>query len=66
VNLAIISRQPLLQWTKRVLVMLEKSEGIVDVSWFDEQAALRAIEYKATKVLLEEGAKRVKKAYGIQ
>jgi 8-oxo-dGTP pyrophosphatase MutT (NUDIX family) len=44
----------------------EKSEGIVDVSWFDEQAALRAIEYKATKVLLEEGAKRVKKAYGIQ
>jgi 8-oxo-dGTP pyrophosphatase MutT (NUDIX family) len=44
----------------------EKSEGIVDVSWFDEQAAFRAIEYKATKVLLEEGAKRVKKAYGIQ
>lgn len=44
----------------------EKSEGIVDVSWFDEQAGLRAIEYKATKVLLEEGAKRVKKAYGIQ
>lgn len=44
----------------------EKSEGIIDVSWFDEQAALRAIEYKATKVLLEEGAKRVKKAYGIQ
>ena len=47
-------------------LMPEKSEGIVDVSWFDEQAALRAIEYKATKVLLEEGAKRVKKAYGIQ
>jgi len=44
----------------------EKSEGIIDVSWFDEQAALRAIEYKATKVLLEEGAKRIKKAYGIQ
>ncbi len=44
----------------------EKSEGIVDVSWFDELAAGRAIEYKATKVLLEEGAKRVKKAYGIQ
>ncbi|MEI6169525.1 MAG: NUDIX domain-containing protein [Candidatus Saccharibacteria bacterium] len=44
----------------------EKSEGIVDVSWFDEMAAIRAIEYKATKVLLEEGAKRVKKAYGIQ
>ena len=44
----------------------EKSEGIIDVSWFDEQAAFRAIEYKATKVLLEEGAKRVKKAYGIQ
>lgn len=44
----------------------EKSEGIVDVSWFDEKAALRAIEYKATKVLLEEGANRVKKAYGIR
>ncbi|MCX6804899.1 MAG: NUDIX domain-containing protein [Patescibacteria group bacterium] len=44
----------------------EKSEGIVDVSWFDEQAAFKAIEYKATKVLLEEGAKRVRKAYGIQ
>ncbi len=44
----------------------EKSEGIVDVSWFDEAAALRAIEYKATKVLVEEGANRVKKAYGIQ
>ena len=43
----------------------EKSEGIVDVSWFDEQAALKAIEYKATKVLLEEGAKRIKKAYGL-
>lgn len=47
-------------------LMPEKSEGIVDVSWFDEQAGFRAIEYKATKVLLEEGAKRVKKAYGIQ
>ena len=30
-NLAIKSRQPLLQWTKGVLVMLEKAEGIIDV-----------------------------------
>lgn len=43
----------------------EKSEGIIDVSWFDEAAALRAIEYKATRVLVEEGAQRVKKAYGL-
>lgn len=41
-------------------VVVENSEGITDARWFREAEALKAIEYKDTKILVELAAGKIK------
>ncbi len=43
----------------------EKSEGIIDVQWFEAEQAYDILEYKATKVILREAINRIKEKYNI-
>ncbi len=47
------------------VVLPESSEGIVDVKWFDETTACEILEYKATRVILQEAIRRIKRSRNV-